>query len=200
MEYSIENPLSDKWEKRYNTLNEETKQKLEKLDEMDPKDYQLKVIKRIKLEIKDGDVFVLSPAKGIYFYGKVLKANIEHIEKSPFIQGKHLIFIFKGTTDEMNMGKFSPNYNDLLIAPAIVDISYWNKGYFFNIGNEEITEEEKNLDYGFLYIHFKGNSYCKENGMQIEKPKILGMFGITTLIGIADEIQKELIIEPGLIK
>lgn len=65
------NPLADEWSKLYAVQPEEVKKKLDALDSMKPKEYQLKLIKRTKPEIKDGDVFVLSPNDNVYFYGKV---------------------------------------------------------------------------------------------------------------------------------
>jgi len=82
-----------------------------------------------------------------------------------------------------------------------VDISYWNKGLFYTVGNVGISEYEENLDYGFYRIGINSNWYCKEDGRLLEgKPKILGVYGITTMTGIALQVEKELIINPKLLK
>lgn len=148
-----------------------------------------------------GDIFVLSPRENIFFYGKVLKTNIDHIEHDTFVQGKNVIFIFNNKTTKLDIGDYNPNYSQLLIRPAIVDISYWNKGLFYTVGNVGISEYEENLDYGFYRIGINSNWYCKEDGRLLEgKPKILGVYGITTMTGIALQVEKELIINPKLLK
>ncbi len=77
--YINNNPMHKKWEEQYNAQPPAVKEKLDKLRNMNPNDYQLKVIKKKRTMPMDGDIFVLSPQEGIYFYGKVLKANIQHI-------------------------------------------------------------------------------------------------------------------------
>lgn len=43
------NPLSMRRKKRYQALSEDIKKKLEELDKQDPREYQLKVIKRKRI-------------------------------------------------------------------------------------------------------------------------------------------------------
>lgn len=196
-----ENPISDEWKKLYAAQPEEVKRKLDALDNMDPQDYQLRMIKRKRPTIVDGDIFVLSPRENVYFFGKVLKANINHINSNSFVQGNHLVFIFKKKSEQPSIDEFRSDYSQLLIRPAIVSNSYWNSGLFFNIGNFPISDYERNLDYGFLKLGFKSNSYCKEDGTELQKrPEILGSFGISTVTGVAAEIEQELIINPDLLK
>ena len=39
-------------------------------------------------------------------------------------------------------------------------------------------------------LHFKGNFFCKETGELLDKePKFLGIQGLTTMVGIATEIE-----------
>jgi len=195
-----ENPIADEWKKIYSEQPYDIKEKLDALDKMKLKDYQLRVIKKTKLEIKDGDVFVLSPREEVYFYGKVLKANINHTSNDTFVQGKHLVFIFKNKSESPSIGEFNPDYSKLLIRPTIVDIGYWNKGLFFNVGNTPVTECENEMDYGFLKIGIKSNTYCKEDGTILSKrPAILGIYGIVTISGVASKIEKQLIISPDLL-
>jgi hypothetical protein len=193
------NPISIEWKYRYLAQPPEIQEKLDAINNMNPKEYQLKMIKRSKNELKDGDIFVLSPREDVYFYGKVLKANINHTSKDPFIDGKNLIFIFQSKSKEINLLNFKADYNKLLIKPEIVDRSYWTKGLFFTIGNEEITHFEKDMDYGF-YKHSFGK-YYKEDGVEINhKPPFLGIYGIATITGVASKIEKELIINPSLLE
>jgi hypothetical protein len=194
-----DNPLSNEWKKRYSSQPIEIQRKLDILDGMKPKDYQLNVIKKSKIELNNGDVFLLSPRENIYFFGKVIKAYINHHEKDPFIHLKNLVFIFNCKTNNIELDSYKQDYQNLLIPPVIVDISYWNKGYFYNIGNVGTSEMERNLDYGFYSIGRQ--KYFKEDGrVLVAKPKILGTYGITTITGIASMIEKELIINPKLLE
>jgi len=199
--YFKENPLANEWEKRYAEQPDDIKAKLDALDEMKPKDYQLNLIKRKRPSLKTGDVFVLSPRENIYFYGKVLNVNINHQTKDTFVHGKNVVFIFKNKTTKPAIDDFNPDYTQLLITPAIVDISYWNQGLFYNVGNIELSDFEKKLDYGFLKLGVHSNWYCKEDGTILKRrPKFLGIYGISTITGIASEIEEELIINPELLK
>lgn len=196
-----ENPILSEWKKRYSKQTADIKEKLDALDQMKPKDYQLRLIKKTKVKLRDGDVFVLSPRKNVFFYGKVLKTNINHIEKDTFVHGKNVVIIFNNKTTKPTIEDFKPDYSQLLIRPAIVDISYWNKGLFYTVGNVGISNYEEDLNYGFYKIGINSNWYCKEDGIILEsKPKILGIFGISTITGIALQIEKELIINPELLR
>lgn len=196
-----ENPISNEWKHRYFELTADIKNKLDALDQMAPNEYQLRMIKKTKTDLLEGDVFVLSPRENIFFYGKVLKVNINHIEQDTFVHGKNVVFIFNNKTTKPTIDDFKPDYSQLLIRPAIVDASYWKKGLFYTVGNVGISDYEKNLNYGFYKIGINSNWYCKEDGTILEsKPKFLGIFGIATITGIASSIEKELIINPELLK
>lgn len=200
MNSSNENPVSLEYKKRYNRQPQEIK---EKLDNFRNTDYQLRVIKKTKPKIKIGDVFVLSPRENIYFYGKVLKTNIKTINNDNFVEGKQTIFIHKCRSNQITLDNFEPNYDDLLINPSIVDISYWQKGFFYNVGNLPLTDVEKTLDYGFYKFGIPGirdGWFCTEEGEKLNhQPRIKGIYGVATITGISAEIEKEIIMEPLLI-
>ena len=198
---SNENPISNEWKRRYSEQSAEVKKRIDAIDQMNPKEYQLRVLKKTKNELFEGDVFVLSPRENIFFYGKILKVNINHIDKDTFVHGKNVVFIFKNKTTKPTIDDFKPDYSNLLIRPAIVDNSYWNKGLFYTVGNVGISEIEENLDYGFYKIGINSNWYCKEDGTILEnEPHIVGVFGIATMTGITSQIEKELIINPALLE
>ncbi|NQR01074.1 hypothetical protein HO839_10430 [Streptococcus suis] len=185
---------------RFDNLDKATQRELDIFFTEKASEHQLKVIEKSNLKPAVGDIFVLSSREGIYFYGKVIVANIVRKVPDTFVEGKHVVFIFKGNTQETNLDKYIPDYDNLLIPPAIVSDDYWKKGYFYTIANIPLTEEEKNLDFGFYKIHFKNNFFCKETGEVLEQePKILGGHGITTITGIATEVERELIIDPTLL-
>lgn len=194
-----ENILRQEWLSKYNKLSTIDKEKIDKLKEINPKEFQLRVIKRKRIRPQEGDVFVLSPREGMYFYGKVLKSNIERVDNNTFIEGSNVVAIFNCKTREISLEDYKPNYDDLLIRIAIVDYSYWTRGYFYTIANIPLDENEKNIDYGFYSVGF--GKFYKSTGEEImHKPKIFGMNGITTIIGIAKEIESEFIFNPKLLE
>ena len=194
-----ENILRQEWEKKYNKLTQEDKEKIDLLYEIDPKEFQLRVIKRKRKRPQEGDVFVLSPRENVYFYGKVLKSNIETVDNNTFIEGNNVIAIFNCKTRDISLDNYKPNYDDLLIRITIVDYNYWTRGYFYTIANIPLNDYEKNLDYGFFDIDF--GKFYKETGERLNhKPKIFGMEGITTIIGIARKIESEFIFNPKLLE
>ena len=197
----ITNLIALRRKEHFESLNLEIQKELDNFYDTKAATHQLKVIKKSRSIPKVGDVFLVSPREGIYFYGKVLVSNIVRKVPDSFVEGKHVVFIFKGNTHEKNIDKYMPDYSNLLIPPAIVGDGYWKKGYFHTIANIPLTEEEKKLDFGFYSIHFKGNFFCKETGELLDKePKLLGMHGITTISGIGLEIEEELIINPSLLE
>ncbi|MCL2816864.1 MAG: Imm26 family immunity protein [Clostridiales bacterium] len=189
-----------KWEERYDRQPQEIK---DKLDNFRNSDFQLRMIKRKRPELNVGDVFLLSPREDIYFYGKLLKTNIKTVHKDTFVEGKYTVFIFKCKTNRITLDDFAPNYDDLLIDPCIVDVAYWQRGFFYNVGNIPLTDFEKSLDYGFYNLPiFPGQDgwFCTEEGERLNRqPRIFGIHGITTITGVASEIEQELIINPALV-
>jgi hypothetical protein len=200
LKYVNNDPMHKKWEEQYNTQPQEIREKLDKLRNINPNEFQLKVIKGKRTVLMDGDIFVLSPQDGIYFYGKVMKANIQHISGDAFINGQNLVFIFKCKSKEATMENYEPDYDNLLIEPSIVGKSYWTSGYFYTIGNEAISEVEKNLDYGFYKTYSSKVVYYKENGVEMDhQPLLLGPCSIKTITGIAYYVTRELILNPSLL-
>lgn len=60
-----------------------------------PKEYQLKIIKRQRnISISTGDMFLVQPIDGLYYVGQVIKSNLGEDAIDPFIGGCHLIVIF----------------------------------------------------------------------------------------------------------
>ena len=91
----------------FESLSLEIQKELDDFYDTKAATHQLKVIKKSRSIPKVGDVFLVSPREGIYFYGKVLVANIVRKVPDSFVEGKHVVFIFKGITHEKNIDKYS---------------------------------------------------------------------------------------------
>lgn len=192
------NPITKRWNDRMATL---PKEKIELINSSIGKENLLK-LKKSKNSVKTGDIFVLSPKEGLYFYGKVLEANIKH-DIDDWINGCHVVFIFKTKSKNKDIKEFMADYTCLLCGPDIVTSDYWRKGFFETIGNVPLTNEEKNLDYGFFKkdILGKGGSFKKANGQSINHmPKFFASSGVLVDAGIYMELRTEFIIDPSLLE
>jgi hypothetical protein len=194
-----ENIIAKRWDERMATL---PKEKVELIESPIGKEQLIK-LSRSKEVVKEGDVFVLSLAEGMYFYGKVIEANIQHTKGDTWMTGCHVVFIFKSKSKTKDMHGYKADYKDLLVGSKIVSIDYWKRGLFETIGNISLTAEEKKLDYGFFDMEFLGRwgAYYKANGEELNhEPAFLGNYGISTLTGIYSAIRTEFIINPDLLK
>lgn len=193
------NPLKKEWDERMKSLTDEQR---EKIDAPIGKE-NLLVLKKSRKEIKDGDVFVLSPKEGLYFYGKVIMASIKH-QNDGWMNGCHVIFLFKCKSKTKDLKNFKPDYHNLLLSgPEIVEGGYWRRGYFENIGNIPLTEEEKNLDYGFfgMEVLSRWGTFKNADGTFLDHhPTFCSAYGILVYAGIYMLIRTESIIDPSLLE
>jgi len=193
------NPISKRWHERMATL---PKEKVDAINAPVGKENLIK-LKKSKEPVREGDVFVLSIKEGLYFYGKVLQAKIEHIKNDDWYNQGIVIFIFKCKTKKKSMEDFKPDYNSLLIGPNIVIADYWRKGLFETIGNIPLTKEEQGLDYGFYRTPFMGKpgTIVKANGEDLNHmPKLLSSHTIMVYTGIYMHLRTETIIDPALLE
>lgn len=182
-----DNILSKQWKERYNEQPQSVKEKLDELDNAQIAEYQLKVIKRKRIYPQVGDIFKLNPRENIFFNGVVLNNHINNINGDDLI----LILIFR---EGINIKKRISNKvreDELLLPPQIVGKEYWTRGYFYNI--DHYDEKIKIDNYGFYSIG-KGKFFNEYGEEIVEKPQLLGTFGVSTVYGIAMEINQELII------
>ncbi len=109
-------------------------------------EYRLKQItnESRRTNINEGDIFLFSPESNIYFYGKVLKCNINNPDYGGFKDGKspppryrlHMLVFFKCNTRSLNLDDYKPDYNNIFGDGFIItDDSYWRDGGFYTIGN-----------------------------------------------------------------
>ena len=181
-----DNIISRRWKERYATLSEETKEKLSAFKKMNPSEYQLQVIKRKRIYPEIGDIFELKTRHNVVIKGVVINNHIDNINGNDLI----LIFIFKMEIDILECLQNGNVYDSLLCMPKIVGSEYWSKGYFFNISHYNYLPD---FEYGFYSVG-KG-VFCDEYGNQIpNEPHLLGIYGVTTIIGISQLVTKELII------
>lgn len=186
-----DNPLSRKWKDRYNKLPEHTQKELDEFDSKSYKEYQLNVIKSTRTLPKRGDVFLINPKDNKFFVGVIVNDNVNNINGNDL----YVVLILKSKVDSIVDKVFELDLSNLLIEPCIVGKEYWTRGYFYNC--DVFVENLPNIDYGFYSIG-KGK-YFDEFGHALNHiPEFLGTFGVSTIIGIAYKVNKELIINSTL--
>ena len=187
----IYDPIEKLFKKRYESLSDETKHRLKKLDNICSSIYQPKLIKRKRPKLCRGDVFVMNLFEDIYFYGVVLNTGIDDS-----FMGRNLVSVCilkkysKGMTEFLKVESLKAE--DILIGPSIISRAYWSNGFFYNTG--ENINGSIDIDYGFYSNPEK--AYVDEYGKRLEyPPEVKVSFGITTMIGIGIMLRYELIID-----
>ncbi len=186
-----DNPISRKWKDKYDDLPESTLKELDVFDNKSYKDYQLNVIKRSGIIPKRGDVFLVNPKENKFFVGIVINDGVNNMNGTDL----YVVFILKNKVESIDVRDFEFNLDNLLIEPTIVGKEYWTRGYFYNCGIS--IEKLSGIDYGFYSVS-KGK-YFDEFGNDLSHvPEFLGTFGVATIMGIAYELNIELIIDSSL--
>ena len=133
MDINADNIVYQNWLKRYNSLDEATKRKIDELSNAfnsgEFEKFQLIKIKRSNKIPEKGDVFVLQPQLDLFFYGIVINAHI----KNEYSDDMYVVAIFKRKTHHLNMDDFSVDYSMLIMFPVMCARHYWTKGLFFNM-------------------------------------------------------------------
>lgn len=143
-------------------------------------------IKKSRVKPKQGDIFVVQPVINVFYYGKVIKTELE--STNSFIKGMSLIYIYNKRSEEIVIPQ-SLHSIELLIPPIVVNNQPWIKGYFKMICNEPISKEEMNIDFGFWSI--PKNQFLSLDGVVLDKePKYWSYYGLGSYGVVGKEIQK----------
>lgn len=159
-------------------------------------DLHLIQIKRSNKKPKAGDVFVVQPIDGVYYYGKVIYEKTYSIYE--MFNDFPLIYIYDHTTNKLCMPQ---KLDKILIAPLLTNYTPQSRGYFYTIGNIPVTDAEKQLDCGFKAYTILDSKheypfYRDIHGERIDYiPKYNAPFGLNSYKGINYEICKALNIE-----
>ena len=196
MNINDDHVVLNRWKKRYNNLYEKTRKEIDELsaarDNHECEKYQLLKIKRSYKYPEKGDVFVIQPRCGLYFYGLVINASINNLQG----QDMYVVAIFKLRTSELNDNRFTTDYSNLMLPPMMVDRFYWTKGMFYNVGH--IDDLGSIPSYGF-YRHYYNHRFWNEFDEKInECPEYLSI-GAATITGVGYKVNQELIIDKSLL-
>lgn len=155
---------------------------------------ELLTLKKSRKKPKEGDIFILQPSEGLYYYGKVIKTGIE--STNPFLNGWNLIYISGRPVADKNEVNFDLSQG-LLVPPVVTNNKGWYDGFFETIQSNEVTDQELNLSYGFWDDIKK--KYRNEHGYTLtSQPVFVSGYGLVSYGGIGRAIHKVLNNEPHL--
>lgn len=96
---------------------------------------------------KKGDIFLIQPIKGLYFYGKVLDVFNERKSKNNYFA---CCIIFNCKTTKISIDDFVENYNNVIGVTekiSLISSIFFQSGKIMVVGNTKIDDSVK---YGFI--------------------------------------------------
>ncbi len=179
------NLLFKRWKERFEALPEITQNKIK---EKEGKITQLKQGKKSRNYPDIGDVFSLRTNDNIEITGIVINNNIKNINGDDLL----VVALFKPKTEYKNVLSEGLGANNLILPPQIVGPEYWTRGLFTTF--DHFTDDIICESYGFYSVG--KNIFLDEYGAVInDEPKLLGVFGVSTINGIAMKLDVEIIID-----
>jgi hypothetical protein len=141
------------------------------------------VMKKSRKKPKDGDVFVVQPSEGLYFFGKVIKAVIDNGDD--FFKSSSLIYIYNFRS-ESKIPPYNLDNFELLIPPCFLSNFCWNDGLIETVANMEVTEKDRKVSYGF----YKQKKYIDMYYNIIEDaPEYINSFTFSTQLYLSNAMQ-----------
>ncbi|MCL2332849.1 MAG: immunity 26/phosphotriesterase HocA family protein [Actinomycetia bacterium] len=195
-----ENVLLAARQHRHKQLPQAIQDQLQALKEKRIMTDELLFIKRKNAPPKKGDIFLVQPQEGVYFYGCVLDTEVS-LEMNPGVfdwRNAIVVALFVDKTKELTLGKFFPSENNLLTLPQIVIPSGWRRGYFFTVGH--VDPSEIVIDYGFVEITKVSAPILDSRGQALDRvPRHLVVLACGDVGAVAVNITRELIMSPWLL-
>lgn len=202
------NPIRSRYVERYNNLSEEVQNQWDKIESLPKEELNIRPIKRNrKPELSPGTIFAIHLPEDKYLYGKILADNLSlpKIDKNFFVA-----FISKIVSNELIATPFELTESNIMFGPIIIGDGLWKNGTFYSICQENLTERERNIPFGFYAskLMFTETGKMEERGSFIDvlgesldkEPKFLGNCGYITIHGIEKAIKQEVLSDPDLLK
>lgn len=202
------NPCRRRYVERYNSLPEDVQKQWDDVKNLPKEKLYLKPIKRKRApDTPAGTIFAMKLPEDVYMFGKIVNDNLN----LPMIKDGHfVIFVFAYSSRDMMDYPTELTEKNILAGPWIINDGLWRNGTFFTVGYQEVSEQEKAIDYGFYRFRYvpaeagglvdRGDILDAAGNKLDREPKYLSICGYRTLDGIEQGIRKEIIANPELIK
>jgi hypothetical protein len=98
----------------------------------------LQVLKPSRKKPAAGDVFAMQLPDDSYIFGRVIEADLQDFNRAP-MPGSYLIYVYSVRSSEKqpDLGALLPDR--LLLPPVFINRMPWAKGYFENVGHEDLS-------------------------------------------------------------
>lgn len=181
-----DNVLARRWNERYESFSQDIKDRIDLLDNTNPKSYVIKKGKRNNCYPNVGTLFEIETYQNVTLLGIVVKNHLSCSLGNDLIT----VLIFRSGFKPNDLDEIKGCFKQLLLPPQIVTVDLWKKGYFMNS-----REYDGNVDIDYCFFDIITGCFFDENGKVIKEEKsFTGTYGITTIYGLSNLIQRELII------
>lgn len=149
---------------------------------------ELLIQKKSRKKPKAGDVFSLRIKDDLYYYGKVIKTEIE--STNVFLRGWNLVHIYDHSTSKLiEPSEINLINQSLILPPVVTNNKGWIDGYFFTVGSIHVIQKDLSIDYGFWDDIKK--IYRLEGGETINRvPKLITDYALVSYGGIGRALIK----------
>ena len=147
----------------------------------------LEILSPSRKKPKIGDVFVIKPVGHDYYFGQVIKTDVD----SGFSKvNNFLIYVFNSTSkDFAAVPKLSRT--NLLISPMVVNMKPWTLGYFQFVRNNPLTEvlPEHSFLCPIRKVYF--NEYGQKQAKSVDGI-LAGRSGLASYRAVSEEVSQVL--------
>lgn len=156
------------------------------LDEMDDDLWalQLRVLRRSRAYPEPGDTFRLEPPLCPPLEGVVVNSRVTNMSTKNLV----VVLIFAPGVSPATALSMGVPPESLMVPPQMLTDLYWRRGYFERTGHVEV--DRATIGYGFYSPGSRRFQDEYRNALPAE-PRLLGLGGIATDIGVAAKIARE---------
>lgn len=98
----------------------------------------LRVLKPSRKKPAAGDIFAMQLPDGSYLFGRVIGADLKDYNRAP-MPGSYLIYVYNVRSSEKDPDLNALLPDRLLLPPVFINRMPWTKGYFEDVGHEDLS-------------------------------------------------------------
>ncbi|WP_315552881.1 immunity 26/phosphotriesterase HocA family protein [Microbacterium aurum] len=102
----------------------------------------IQVIKPVRVKPRAGDVFVIRLPDDSHVFGRVIDADIHDPMRTP-MPGAYLIYVYNVRAETMDVDPADLTPDRLLLPPVFINKMPWTKGYFMNLGHQDLAGDDR---------------------------------------------------------